>query len=214
VRVRSLRLVIVVVVALVVLAPRASATDGDAIEYDALARALVDELNVVRADPRAYAKTLVAVRATVTDGAYRSSAGRTIALREGASVVDGAVAALVAAKPLAALAKKKPLRLAADGHARDLGARGAFGHRGHDGSTLAARIARETTLGRGEVGEVISYGATTAREIVHGFLIDDGVADRGHRHAILDDGFVSVGAACAHHTKHTPVCVVNFAAAR
>ena len=42
-------------------------------------------------------------------------------------------------------------------------------------------------------------------------LIDDGVANRGHRKSLLDPRWRYVGIACGLHARYRTVCVMDFA---
>ncbi|MFO8183100.1 MAG: CAP domain-containing protein, partial [Candidatus Aegiribacteria sp.] len=64
----------------------------------------------------------------------------------------------------------------------------------------------------GTIGEVIAFGPCNGREIVAILLIDDGVADRGHRINLLNPDFRYVGIAIEEHPEYGYVCVIDFAA--
>jgi len=49
------------------------------------------------------------------------------------------------------------------------------------------------------------------RQIVISLLIDDGVADRGHRQTLLDPEFRVLGAALGTHASYRSMCVLTFA---
>ncbi|MCK4516888.1 MAG: CAP domain-containing protein, partial [Spirochaetaceae bacterium] len=102
------------------------------------------------------------------------------------------------------------ISLAALDHVQDLSLTGDTGHIGSDRSEFSTRIER---YGQWliSIGEVISYGPTTGREIVVGLLIDDGVPDRGHRTSILNPDFSLVGIAIEEHPAYGNVCVIEFA---
>ena len=94
-----------------------------------------------------------------------------------------------AASPLALDAT---LNRAALAHAEDMARYAEFEHRGHDGSTPAARIAR---AGYGEyavVGENIAAGAMTPLEVTQGWL-----ASPAHCENIMDPRFSQIGIAFA-----------------
>jgi len=63
------------------------------------------------------------------------------------------------------------------------------------------------------LGENLSYGPSTAREIVIQLLVDDGVAGRGHRKNIFDNRFRVAGAAVGPHATFGAMCAIEFAAA-
>ena len=113
-------------------------------------------------------------------------------------------------RPMGALLESEVLRRSSAAHAADMGRHGRLGHVGTDGSNLPARIER---YGRwsGAIAENCTYGIEGAAEVVAHLLIDDGVADRGHRHNLLNGRFRYVGIAVAAHKTYGTNCVQDFA---
>ena len=172
--------------------------------------ALLVELNRLRANPAAYADELVAV-AGHFDGTLLMRPGfAPVQTSEGVAPVIEAIALLRATPPLPSLTASTALALAADEHCRDQATGGGVGHRGRDGSNSFARVSRYGRVG-GLSGEVIDYGWSTAREIVMDLLIDDAVANRSHRRALLRPQFTQAGAACGAHPRFGVMCTVEVA---
>jgi uncharacterized protein YkwD len=131
--------------------------------------------------------------------------------QEGVRPVDEAIEALQSMHAdLGRVALSAGLSRAAADHVLDTGRRGLTGHEGADGSDFMKRIARYGTWS-GEIGEDISIGAREAREVIVDLLIDDGVANRGHRKSLLDPRWRYVGIACGPHARYGIMCVMDFA---
>lgn len=99
-------------------------------------------------------------------------------------------------EPVAPLSMDVALTRAALEHSRDMAAHDEFDHRGHDGSTPAARV---ETAGYGEhriVGENIAAGAMNAGEVTEGWL-----ESPAHCENIMDGRFSQVGIAYAENLK-------------
>ena len=101
---------------------------------------------------------------------------------------------------------------AAADHVLDTGGIGITSHTGTDGATFTKRIARYGTW-TGGASEVIDDGARDAAEVILDLLIDDGVANRGHRKSVLDPRWHYVGIACGLHFVLRTMCVIDFVAA-
>jgi len=101
------------------------------------------------------------------------------------------------------------MSLAARDHQRDLAGTGALGHGGSDGSDVLVRLARYGWIGW-TAGENISFGETRGRQVVFDLVVDDGVADRGHRRNLLNRAFREVGVACGSHPRVRRTCVIDF----
>ncbi len=133
-----------------------------------------------------------------------------IETKEGPAAVDEAIEFLNRQQPLPPLQYSIGLSYAARDHVLDQGAQGFVGHVGNDGSQSADRVNRYGTW-RKSVGENIAYGYQTAEGNVIGLIVDDGVADRGHRTNLFHQGFRYVGVACGYHQFYELMCVMNYA---
>ncbi|WP_420832873.1 CAP domain-containing protein [Treponema putidum] len=168
-------------------APHDNATQSSIVK-DILA-----ELNRVRRNPKKYAEEEIKPRLKYFDGKLYKAPGQIpILTNEGASAVKECMDALMKTKPMELLELEKGLCYSAQWLADDQAETGQAGHYGSDGSSPFDRMNRY-----GKVlitaGENCAYGPKTGREIVAQLLIDDGVADRGHRINILKKEFKKAG---------------------
>jgi uncharacterized protein YkwD len=172
-------------------------------------RAVLVELNRARTSPTALAATLRQER-----GYYRGNllvrpgAEAAILTEEGVAPVDEAIAYVAHESVEAPLAPAPLLAAAAADHQADQGGSGMVGHVGRDGSTPADRLRRRG--GDGYVGEVIAYGSEDPAGIVRQLIVDDGVADRGHRRLLYDPSLRYAGVSCGTHPVYRYMCVVTL----
>ena len=101
------------------------------------------------------------------------------------------------------------LSMSARLHVSEQGPTGDIGHRGADGTPWARMEKWGQWTGR--AGENISYGYADARTIVVTLIVDQGVANRGHRHNIFSRDFKVAGTACGPHARYGSMCVIDFA---
>jgi uncharacterized protein YkwD len=179
--------------------PAVAAVSGDQV---------VAEINRLRADPAGYTEELRAYRKlfrgrVVADG----NPGGTLT-REGVKAVDEAIRALERQPALPPLQGSRVLAAAAQDHVDDQGPRGLVGHQSASGATPSQRVVARG--GGPYISETISYGSTSARAVVRQLVVDDGVADRGHRKALLAIDLRYAGAGCGPHAGYTAMCVVDF----
>jgi len=170
--------------------------------------AVLAELNRARADPAAFARTLRNAR-----GYYRGNllarpgADVTYLTQEGVAPVDEAIAFVDHEAPRATLTPAVILSEAAADHQAEQRSDGSVGHAGADGSTPADRVLRRG--GNVYVGELITYGSTDPADIVRQLVVDDGVADRGHRRLLFDASLRYAGVSCGSHPVYRYMCVVT-----
>ena len=62
------------------------------------------------------------------------------------------------------------------------------------------------------VAENIAFNPTTDEEVIVGLLVDDGVADRGHREVLFERNLFFAGVACGPHPSYGATCVIDYAA--
>jgi len=173
-----------------------------------LAREVLAEMNLIRSDPQAYIAILQDYRRQF-QGTVVVRPGRiNIQTREGATAVDEAIAFLRRQKPVSPLSPDVILAQTAADHVADQGPTGFIGHYGSDGWDFATRVSRRGGDPYG--GENISYGYDTAREVMIQLLVDDNIADRGHRMNLFRDGFVRAGVSCGPHAVFNHMCVIDY----
>ncbi len=181
---------------------------GNNASFNSLEEELLQEINLARTSPARYAEYLEQTRAYYAGKELRRP-GKSFLTQEGVDALEEAVRFLRAAKPLPPLQLSKGMCAGARELVTDQSATGATGHRGADGSFCETRVERFGSWAD-PIGENLSYGTETARERIMLFIVDDGVANRGHRQRIFDPRFKVAGVACGPH-KEGPLCVLTFA---
>lgn len=172
---------------------------------------VIIEHNKCRTNPSRYAtEVLVPFRNSInSNGQYQNSKGQRISTHEGRKSVDEAINALYNQKPLPMLRPKEYLHKAAKDHCLDQGPKGLYGHTGTDGSTPSIRVKKYIHEGYCGVGENISYGQVSGKEIFIQLIVDDGVKNRGHRENILKE-YRFIGCAFGYHKKYNCMCPVDY----
>ncbi|GAP37644.1 CAP domain-containing protein [Piscinibacter sakaiensis] len=162
------------------------------------AQAVVDELNLARAQPQAYAQLVAQHYASLGRDRVFTRGELRVQMTEGRPAVDEAIAYLKRAAPQPPLVADACLSDAAQAHALDLGRGTAVGHVGSDRSQPSERASRR--LGRPTAcGENLSQGPETARDHVIALIVDDGVASRAHRTNVFGADYRRVGVGLATH---------------
>lgn len=165
-------------------------------------------LNAARTDPVAYADGLRQYRGYFRDKMLRyPGTVEDIETEEGVVAVDEAAAVLDRQKPLPPVEPALLFMVSA----RDLAieqAEGGTGHDGRDGSSPGDRAKRHG--GGGFVAEVIAYGPADAADVIRQLIVDDGVADRGHRVILYSPELRFAGVACGPHPDYRTLCVIDL----
>ena len=171
-----------------------------------LERGILKALNEFRENPAGYVTVLTQQRRYYQGDLLRLPGQTDLLTREGVRPLDEVVAELQSLhQSLGRVALSAGLSRAAADHVADTGQRGLISH-----GEFGKRIGRYGTWS-GVVGENISYGARKAREVIVDLLIDDGVANRGHRKSLLDPRWRYVGIACGFHARYGTMCVMDLA---
>lgn len=176
----------------------------------ATGRAVLEELNRARQDPKAYAAHLRVFLGRFQGRRLEMPGEIALITEEGEPAVREAIAFLEGQAPLQPLGFAEGLARAAEDHVLAQGPTGATGHTGPKGDRMTDRIDARGTWS-GSIGEAISYGPPDARGIVVQLLIDDGVPNRGHRKALFNPAFRMAGAAVGAHARYGHMAVLDFA---
>ncbi len=177
-----------------------------------LAKQTVAEINLARGNPQTYAGFLREFRRQFQGNSYRMpGSDLLVETSEGVRAVDEAIRFLTRQTALPPLAWSKSLAAAAAELVEEEGISGAVGHVGRVCGNPRQRIERHVEW-QGRIGENICYGPGEARLVVMELIIDDAVADRGHRKNIFSRAFGAAGAACGPHPRFGTICVIDFAA--
>jgi uncharacterized protein YkwD len=171
--------------------------------------AVLAELNALRADPAGYARKLGLYRTYFKAKLVRLPGSKVdIETEEGVAVVDETIAVLARQIPLGALTPAPLLKDAAGDHVAEQSASGNTGHESDDGSEPSDRVRRRG--GGGYVSEVIAYGSVDPVDVVRQLIVDDGVADRGHRTVLYSPELRFAGVSCGAHREFRTMCVIDL----
>jgi uncharacterized protein YkwD len=156
-------------------------------------------MNLARINPKLFAETyLQEYRDSVKeDGTLTSSMSSSITSLQKELRSIGSTQAL---HPL------KELYGSASDHAKKTGRTGEVGHDDYE-QRFAAITKKYNSYA---TGENCDYGTRDPLAIVLGLLIDDGVANLGHRKNILNTNFTYVGVSIAPHKKYEWDCVIDL----
>ncbi|CAD8070257.1 unnamed protein product [Paramecium primaurelia] len=179
--------------------------------YSALAKEVFELQNKVRQDPSLMIPVLENRLKYFKDKILHLPGTQATNTKEGANSVQECIDFLKKQKPVGPLVYEKGLEEAARDHAEDLGTNGMTGHEGSDHSTTKQRIERHGSWKPGTIGENISFGKSTAEDIVIQLIVDDGVPSRGHRSNFFEPAYKQVGIFGAPHKAFKHVFVFDFA---
>jgi len=182
---------------------------AEKIDDAASGNAVIRELNLARQNPALYAKFVQELRSRLNGNVLVLPGHTRIRTKEGTAALDEAIRFLQNARPLPPLSGSRGMSRAAADHCADQ-ANGGFGHEGRDRSHAGQRIARYGNFS-GSWGENISYGKSTARDVVLALIIDDGLPARKHRANIFNPNFNFAGAAFGPHARFGTMCSMDFA---
>jgi uncharacterized protein YkwD len=177
------------------------------------ARDILDEHNKLRQDPAGYADLLVPLLGKFDGMKFIKVPNEVqILTNEGAAAVQECIDFLMKQSPLPPYSPEMPegLTQAAVDHALDTGSAGIVGHVGSDDSSPSSRMLKYGQWLEASA-ENISYGHSTAAEIIQQLIIDDGIPNRGHRANIFDAKMKVIGVGMAPHKIYGSCCVIDYA---
>ena len=166
-------------------------------------------LNEARAQPQRYAEELRQYRGYFHANLVRyPGMDAAIETQEGVKVVDETIGFLGHQSSLGSIEASALLRATAHDLVTDQSKTGATGHEGGDGSSPGDRSQRRG--GGPYVAEVITYGSIDPADVVRQLIVDDGVADRGHRGIIYSPELRFAGVSCGPHPEYRTMCVIDL----
>lgn len=175
-----------------------------------LEKAIILEMNKVRTNPPKYAEINIKPMLKRFSGNKYLHLGKTYATKEGKSAVEECYKVLNKTKTAGLLYPDGNLTKAARDHVKDQERTADIGHSGNDGSTPLMRVKKYVNSDYIFIGENISYGLTSADEIVSFLLINDGMPSRGHREILLNPRFNLAGVSCGYHKVYKTMCVIMY----
>lgn len=181
-------------------------------DWNTVERDIIAEHSRVRQNPQSYIPILEAYLASM-DSAGNIPGGCgprcTLVTEEGQAAVEEAIAFLRSQPSVDPVEQSDEIASVAKSHAhsqRD----GVIGHVDAQGNRAPQRL-RQAGLEYSRAGENIDYGSTSAQAVLVSLIVDDGVADRGHRTNIFAPTWTAAGAGCGPHASIRTVCVINYA---
>ncbi|MEI6751600.1 MAG: CAP domain-containing protein [Paludibacter sp.] len=185
-------------------------TARDSMYMSEIEKDVVLELNMVRNNPKIYAELYIKPMLSKFRGLkFDMDEDNCLLTKEGVAVVEECIKVLNDKKTCLLLYPNKKLSKMSKYHAELQGKTEECGHDTPKGETLEQRIKR-FKIPNNLYAEDIIYGPFSAREIVVGLLVDDGVPSRGHRNIILNNKFNAVGVCYGSHKKYKCMCVIDF----
>ncbi len=141
--------------------------------------AMIEEINLIRSNPKAYIKHIEAyIQKLENDELNRATNGEEI------STAKELISELNNTPTLSILKPHDGLYQVGTKHGNDLKSRGVIEHTGGDGSWPWDRVKKGTDLTDGT--ENLVGGSDSVRESVIMLLVDSGIPNRGHRKALLN----------------------------
>jgi uncharacterized protein YkwD len=175
-----------------------------------LEKAIIFEMNKARTNPKKYAELNIQPMLKRFSGNKYFYNNKTYKTVEGKSAAEECIRYLINAKPSVLLYPDEDLSKAAREHMTDQGMRGAIGHTGSDQSTPMKRVKKYARRDYAFIGENISYGLTSASEIISFLLINDGMPSRRHREILMNPKVNLTGVSCGYHKFYKTMCVIVY----
>lgn len=174
-------------------------------DWEGFSEAVFEELNRARVDPPRYAEHVQRQLETFQDGLYVQGGKTTMAV-EGEKAWLEAIDFLKGQRPVGALRRVRCLDCAAQFMVEDSSANAIIGHIDSQDRADSDRVEAACLVRYG--GENIAYGMRSARGAVVQLIVDDNVADRGHRSNLFRN-YTQVGVASGYYEHRFETITVH-----
>ena len=135
----------------------------------------------------------------------------TLRTKEGAAAVNDAIAFLEKQSSIPPLKWSDQVAKAADDHGKDIGPKGLIQHDSSDGKTGVKERLRKYGNVVSCYGENLSFHCDDAKSVLIQLIVDDGVANRGHRENVFNQEFGVVGISTNDHKDFGTMTTLDYA---
>ena len=173
---------------------------------------VLSELNYARTHPAEYLRKLDSYKRQFVGLNVADEASRAVVeTEEGAKAVEEAIEFVKSTPINSELVWDDDLADAAEKHAKEQSLNGNIGHEVADGADFGERMEHSQAIRRRPLlAEIISYGDSTQEGVVRELIVDDGVADRGHRKEVFSSLLHRAGISCKPHPVYGMSCVIDL----
>lgn len=171
---------------------------------------ILKEINLFRANPKSYITYLTERKSFYNGNTLTLANGEKVVTFEGVSAVDEAIKEISFSNSLKPFTLSAELSNAANDHLADMIKNSFFSHKGSDGNTPDFRIKKYLNISQSEIRENLATDHKNAREIVLGWLIDDGSVKRGNRKSLLSPTLNFIGIATGKTKEEKNLAVATF----
>ena len=151
-----------------------------------------DFVNMVRANPKVILPKLEEMKKSFKKNVLSMKGQPSLPTQEGKSAVAECIKFIKKQPPTRQFEWDELIGRSCKDHCKDIGPKGTMSHKSSNGDEAHERILKYGSV-FGMIGENLNYGHHTGEEIIMALIIDDGVANRGHRTNIFSDRFSVVG---------------------
>lgn len=151
-----------------------------------------DFVNMVRANPKVILPKLEEMKKSFKKNVLSMKGQPSLPTQEGKSAVAECIKFIKKQPPTRQFEWDELIGRSCKDHCKDIGPKGRTSHKSSNGDEAHERILKYGSV-FGMIGENLNYGHHTGEEIIMALIIDDGVANRGHRTNIFSDRFSVIG---------------------
>ena len=174
-----------------------------------LERGVVEEMNLARTNPADYAEFLAERRQYFNGNLLELPGEIPLRTSEGFAAYENAISFLKSVRPRPAFAVSAGMSQASEDLVREQSAQGGVGH-GSGANSMTGRLSRYGSVGCGSA-ENVSYGSSTARDVVIQLIVDEGQSQKYHRENMFNPDHLVTGVACGSHPDWRSNCTIVYA---